>query len=634
MVKIERVGDKIWVEIPWHGDRGKAAAKAVMGGRWNPTKKVWVYPLDWQTCLDIRKYIIDPLCEEMELGPEMEKWAKAEKKRQGAIPEVSQMSVAELPRLKKNNPKLWEAVQSRPFQTVGIAFAAARRTLLLADDPGLGKTIQTIGSFEEAGVCGPILVIAPKTALHVTWPAEICRWTERDEYIIIGSDLKPAERAASLESVFEDCEADPTLRVWVMMTSHYVRMSCETDQYGNYVYDEKGIKNANYELPEVFAKPWAGVVIDESHRFIAGSTGNKKKWSQQKLGLGAIPVREDGMRIALSGTPMRGKPENLWGTLNWLRPKIYTGYWKWINRHFDVYEDPMGGSKTMGEMKSTKEFYDESSFVMMRREKGEVAKDLPPKSYGGEPLDPSDPASPIGVWLDMSPKQAKAYRSMAEQATVKLEGGTLLANGVLAEMTRLKQFASSHGAIIGEEQRFLPTMPSNKFEWILNFLDEHGISAKDPIGDNKVIIASQFTQLINTFADELNDMGLKTFVLTGETPDKRRAEIQEIFQTERGPDCTRIFLLNTIAGGTSITLDAADDVIIVDETFIPDDQLQVEDRAHRLSRIDHNVTIWYLRSRGTIEETIGRTTTEREAVCREIIDGSRGVNIAKKILGD
>lgn len=80
-------------------------------------------------------------------------------------------------------------------------------------------------------------------------------------------------------------------------------------------------------------------------------------------------------------------------------------------------------------------------------------------------------------------------------------------------------------------------------------------------------------------------------------------------------------LLNTKSGGVALTLDRADELVILDETFIPDDQEQVEDRIHRVSRI-HNVIVHYVRSKGTIEETIAKKVQKREELQKQILDGS------------
>ena len=82
----------------------------------------------------------------------------------------------------------------------------------------------------------------------------------------------------------------------------------------------------------------------------------------------------------------------------------------------------------------------------------------------------------------------------------------------------------------------------------------------------------------------------------------------------------------------SLTLDRADDIVILDETFIPDDQEQVEDRVHRVSR-DHNVTVHYVRSLGTIEERIAKLTFSRDSLQKQLLDGERGIEFARKIIG-
>lgn len=75
----------------------------------------------------------------------------------------------------------------------------------------------------------------------------------------------------------------------------------------------------------------------------------------------------------------------------------------------------------------------------------------------------------------------------------------------------------------------------------------------------------------------------------------------------------------------------ADDVVVCDQTWIPDDQEQVEDRAHRVSR-NHNVTVWNLASLGTIDEAVAVTNAAREDAIFSILEGQRGVAYVKEIL--
>lgn len=612
----------------------------IQGGRWHDEDaaakkygKHRSFPIHWQTCIGLRK-AADAAEQKLQIGENLWKWASEEKARQDTIPDVKSLDEVELVNLPKVNPKLFAAAQSRPFQTVGIAFGARNKQILIADEPGLGKTLQAIGAFQESMTTGPILVVAPKSAAAITWPHELERWSNGDKYGVIGAHLSASERVQALRYVESYCAKHPDERFWVITNVEYLRIKVQLNDYGNYAYEKgrKIIYPVAFALLEFFDIIWSGLVVDESHKYLAGSTGNKKKWSAQRLGLGAIDVAPNGIRMALSGTPMRGKKENLWGTLNFLRPELYTSYWKWIGRHFKEYEDPYGGTVTTDELKDKSEFYSEAAQVMIRRNKAQVVQDLPPKMYAGWPLDPEDPDSPVAVWLEMSPQQKKQYQEIIKMAATELKGGLLLTHGILSEITRLKQFANAPHIMNGGKPQPIPD-GSNKVQWIVNWLEERGMLDEDPGKDiGKVIIASQFTSWLDEFSIYLlHGLGkhIQHHKLTGATGEARRRQMQKEFQEEGGP---RIFLLNTAAGGVSLTLDAADDVIIVDQTTVPDDQEQVEDRAHRISRPDHQVTIWRLASLGSIEEAIARTTDSRESDVKSIIDNERGVEFMKKLL--
>jgi SNF2 family DNA or RNA helicase len=246
----------------------------------------------------------------------------------------------------------------------------------------------------------------------------------------------------------------------------------------------------------------------------------------------------------------------------------------------------------------------------------------------------------------MEPRQAKAYEEMTRDAVARLESGELTAIGVLAEMTRQKQFACSHGDVTrvltkipGNEQglkewsdTFKPGLPSNKWNWIVEFLDERGIAKPaDAWGDGKVVIGSWQTSLLNVLKAQLDRLHIPALIITGQTKNAERAVAKRKFQAKGGP---RVFLLNTYAGGVSLTLDAADDMIVLDETWVPDDQEQLEDRIHRISRGERRApaTYWYLRSRGTIDEHIAETTDTKDRIQKKLMDGRRGVDFAKQLL--
>ncbi|AKU45364.1 helicase [Mycobacterium phage Madruga] len=652
-------GKRAWVEFPYSDEYKDLLKERVSGIRWDAKAKLWHAPLDMDTLKDIHsvaKYFGEKLMVEAELAS----WIKKEKDRYANLIKPDDFSADTsqwLPRLRSERPALVAAMESQPHQIPGTAFMVGQRSVLLADDPGAGKTIQTLAAVAEKDVRGPILVVAPRSAVNVTWPEEIEKWLGKDEVIFrINGAMKPDERKITLRAILEHSKDRPHDRLWVLCGPNYLRIRADLDDYGNYERDAKGnkiIRTVNEGLADLFRIKWACVIVDESHQTLAGSTGNKKKQSAQRQGLGALELRDNALQIAISGTPFRGKTENLWGTLNWLYPDKYTSYWNWVRRHYGVYatDSRYGSGIGKGEVIiDEKRFYAELKPLMIRRTKAEIAPWLPAKKYGGTHLKVATgersysevPAGlqgndrdkwmlenfgPVAVWLPMSEKQSKQYDEITASAMLSIDemGETINVNGVLAEMTRMKQVANAClGSNPSARGGVSPILPSNKIEWIEDFLNDR-IAA-----GTKTIVASQFTGFIELLSNHLDKKKIKHYTLTGKTSDAERTYIRKHFQDE-GNNEEMVILLNTKAGGVSLTLDLADDVVICDQTWIPDDQQQVEDRAHRVSR-NHNVTIWYLASLGTLDEDIARTNAGREDAARSVLDQQRGVSYVRELI--
>ncbi|ATN89596.1 DNA helicase [Gordonia phage Bonum] len=611
--------------------------------------------LSLTNCKALRQAFGGPTGEDLWTSAGLEDWALDEIERLGNIENfASAKSDAELSdRFRAELPAVNRMV--RAYQRAGIAFLTHTRAALLADHPGLGKTLQTIGSMAEAGIVGDILVAAPSIAVATTWPDELAVWAPDEECIAIMGTGK------TRKTILDRLGPPPTdRRRWIiinleMMRSQWIppmpvtRPHKRTGKMGT--FKEPGWWDHKY--PQLHEREWSAFVIDESHRALICHSATPQSQTQVRAGAGMIPVREGGMKIALSGTPFRGKVENLWGTLNWLYPDKYHAYWTWAQQWFHVLGDVRANQEGRGpgnveiaglDETKAKLFYEDIAPIMLRRTKAEVYAELPPKLYAGTPLPYEDGTfdddSPIGHWLTMDAKQEKAYREISEEAETMLDSGILVASTFLAELTRMKQFAICHGDIEtfmkdGEEAyRFLPQMPSNKFAWLVEFLDSLGInkhSSMEPDEEEavrKVVVASQFTSILDMYERELAKLGIECLKVTGKVPQAQRKANKDRWQSVGGP---RVFLLNTQAGGVSLTLDAADDLVFLDETWIPDEQEQVEDRIHRVSRV-HQVTIHYLRTLGTIEENIAFTTGSRERLTKMLIDGQRGVKFAKSLL--
>lgn len=503
-----------------------------------------------------------------------------------------------------------------PFQKDGVSFLTQQQGGLLADQPGTGKTLQMIETVKNLVTKGDILVLAPMVAAHVSWPEELAKWTD-DEVIIIKGGKATKERLLS-----KVITSPPQGRRWIVA-------NFETARVRYFRGDPKTGTKPKYEehFKDLFQISLQALIIDESHLVLP--TDKTKLYKQTLVRRGIMMLgKKTSYRFAMSGTPFRGKLENLWGTLDFLSNSEIEAYWTWVNRWFitrpkEIYTKSRVVQQTeiLGLNPLLKEdFSKQLEPVMIRRKKLDVFPELPPKRYAG-----SVRHGVVGHWIDLTPKQKSFYKQMKELALTRLASGTLIAQGVLAELTRLKQFASVSGDVhhIQGEVAFTPALPSNKFDWFVDFLTERGIidqpEAKSQ-EDSKVVVASQFSQVLDLFEQTLLDKyDVSCWKITGEVSSAKRAEAVEDFQKESAGK--RIMLLNTKSGGVALTLDRADELVILDETFIPDDQEQVEDRIHRVSRI-HNVIMHYVRSKGTIEETIAKKVQKREELQKQILDGS------------
>lgn len=616
-VTAEKMGNRIhlWTpKVPWGDDdafeRLKTACKRVNGAYWSDSKKRWTYPLDYGTCLELRRVWGDQL----QIGKELWAWAKAERVRRADLFALGQRDRYDLTYVETFAPILAAAMANRKYQQVGAAWAAKAGFGLLGDDPGTGKTLQAMGAVIETGIEDVNLVVAPATAVRLTWLPEIRQWLPGDEVYTCHGTRAQRMRAIELALAGQG-------RRWLVVNPEMFEVPHDIVKKGVVV----GHRDVFYHD---LIQRWGSVIVDESHDCLITTTGKKEKQPYFRQGLGQLTVVDGGIRLAMSGTPFRGKLTNLWGTLNWLNPKRYTSYWRWIEAWFVWYEDPIHGHRVVEGLRPelAERFYEELDSVMLRRTKPEVAPELPAKFYAGRPLK-NQTNGAQGVWLPMSAPQKKAYAEMRKDASARLEGGVLLADGTLAEMTRLRQFAVSAGRM-DEKGLFHPALPSNKFDWVLNWLDQRDM--RNP-GDTKVIIASQFSEVLEMFDVELRKQGIETLMITGKVTGRRREEAKENFQSAGGP---RVMLLTITAGGVSLTLDAhCDDLIFLDETWIPDQQTQVEDRIHRVSRI-HQVTIWYVRSLGSIEHHIAISNLSLDDIQRYAMDGRRGINILRQFISD
>lgn len=645
-VAVERVGDRIFLvserPIKLRGVIPGAAFSTKGGPHWS-------LPLELPVCFALR----ERFGRELQVGPELRVWARETIDRDAALAALGKQGDAELRRVPEVSPVLAQAMAGRTYQRVAARFVAESASaggVLIADQPGLGKTLEALGGIIESAVPGPYLVITPKTAVETVWAREIPRWWPDTEVLTLpegkqkrNSMLRHASSYGPETFLVVHPEIIRVQSWWECKackkrTKYKAgprKLDCAEETGDPWTHNPQDAKRIDeHEFPQIFGVGWGAAVADESDRILLRRPGTM---TLVRNGAELLQVRDDGLKIAMSGTPFRSRPHLLWGTLNWLRPREYPAFWRWAEMFYEM-QDGWAGSKKVGTLREDRRTMLNQALngIMLRRTKKEVAKDLPAKTYIGAPLDASDPSSPVGVWLPMTGAQKALYDKMERESSVVLAGGTLNAIGELAEMTRLKQFATSCGKLVpvpGKNPRYEPILPSNKLDYVLEKLDEMGYP-DDP--ETKVVIASQFTSVLSMFGRVLmGKFGDKNVVtITGDITPRRRTEAVDAFNQEAGfPGHfnPHIMLLQTKSGGVALTFDFAEHTFIVDETWTPDDQEQVEDRTHRVSR-PRPVFYHYLRSLDTIEVDIAVVNAELALGSHEVLDGRRGLEFARQVM--
>lgn len=285
----------------------------------------------------------------------------------------------------------------RPYQKKGIQFLKNRKAALLADQPGLGKTIQAICAVKESRDFR-ILVLCPKIMLD-TWGQEIQKWHSGSVVVyVLGS---PQQKAEIIKREF----------LSEIATTKY------------FITNWESIIQQKTNIDRVH---WDVIIADEAHRI-------KNRKTKTAKCLKKIKTRK---KYALSGTPFTNKPEELWSLLNWLAPKNWSSYWKFFETYLEYQNTPWGKQITGLKSGGTTLKKDIQPLVL-RRLKSHVLKELPPKSYQH-------------MWSMISPLQHKLYMQLRKEFLAEYHDTTVQAPGVLAQLIRFRQLVISP-RLLGEE---------------------------------------------------------------------------------------------------------------------------------------------------------------------------------------
>lgn len=585
--ELNEKGDRIEVHFHWD-PQVKDAVKSIPGARFVPREKggpFWQLPRDLTTARLLRERIGRGL----ELGEGIKEWGREAVRDQRKLMAIALRDDAPLEELKITSKLPTLAKWLRPYQRADVAFFGTTSALNL-NEPRLGKTAETIALAYEADLeGGPQLVVAPQKALETVWRMEIERWTD-DKVFTFSGDTPKADRDLMRKSVSKMGKRSEPF--WLVTTADMIRR----------------------ELPMFTEFEWNTFTVDEYHKTgMLRSVGNNDPKKNSKFILAVRQIKAK-RRYAMSGTPIGGRAIKLWNGLNFIAPEVFTAKWTWANQWLDVAEDdrghPIPGSIAQGR---EDDFQKAHQQYIVRRQRVEVLPQLPPKLL-------------VPVWCDMSTKQRKQYNSFAEDLEIRIDEHRVRAANVLVEYTRLKQFANAYCdlEVTGEDEegnikyKVIPTFDSGKLPFLLERLAEDGIDSEQPVGTTQAIVASQFREYIEMVSRYLTDRGISNILLSGKTSKKESERAQRAFKSGNDNEGLRVCCMVTTMG-VGLTLDNVTTVHLMDETWIPDDQEQLSDRAINTT-LNHQVSVLTYRSRGTLEEDIYKVNLERAWTNRDVLD--------------
>ncbi len=426
----------------------------------------------------------------------------------------------------------------RPYQRKGVDWLLFLRQAgmgaMLADDMGLGKTLQSIACIE-----GRTLVVCPTSVLQ-SWADQI-------------NEFRPSLKVSLYHG------GGRALGEGVTLTSY-------------------GILRIDQD--KLAAVHWDTVILDETQVI---------KNPDSQIAKAAHRLRGE-FRVALSGTPVENRLDDLWSQFQFLNPGLL---WK-----RSEFTQRFGEAMRSGNPRKLDKLRQRIRPFLLRRKKTDVAPELPPRTE-------------VTLHCDLSDEETSLYKAIVasskQEVLEKLEtSGSVFA--ALEMLLRLRQ-ACCHPFLVPGSG--LPAdFGSAKLSLLMESLEE-----SLDLG-HRALIFSQWTSLLDLVEKRLKEKNVTFSRLDGTT--RNRDQVVSAFQKDDGP---AVMLLSLKAGGVGITLTAADHIYILDPWWNPAAEDQAADRAHRIGQ-QNPVFIHRLVARNTVEDKILQLQKSKRGLAEGLLSQS------------
>jgi len=537
-----------------------------IGGRWDGIEKAWTVAFTSSNL----EYLIDNL-DEPSLDPNIEQRLLRQTEKEARLEKLREMSKRDV-KVNLRVPGLKPSCHLYNYQKLGVAYALTNgEGTLIADDMGLGKTLLAIAAAlirKAKGLAKNCLVITP-ASLKFNWPLEIEKFTD-EKYVVV--DGSPDERIAqwkrtdvfftivNYELLLEDLFGGRDFKA--KEDDSEATIARKQDLKAKAEFRKKMLADVRQRVFDI-------IVTDEAQALRSHS-------SRRSINVKSLRSR---FRLALSGSPMVGRLEELHSVMEFVYPGLLESRTRFLQKHAET--DFWGRITGYKDIETVRQ---RIAHCFIRRLKKDVLHDLPDKIYENR----------IVV---LSPSEMATYKALASKGhdvTKDVEA--------MVAVIRCKQFCD-HPELINE------TGTSSKLESLREVLEEVVIE-----NGHKVLVFSQYKQMVNLLVRLFDKMNLRYLRIDGDTPKQARADFQKQFNEDQNLD----IMIGTEAMSAGLNFTSADFVINYDDNWAPAIMDQRSDRAHRIGQ-KNVVTVVGFICKDTIEERIRAVLYGKSVITAETL---------------
>ena len=445
------------------------------------------------------------------------------------------------------------------FQKDGIKFGIERKgRILLADEMGVGKTVQAIGIALMYKEEWPVLIICP-SSLKFVWRDEILKWIPD-----INDDKINIQIFKSSKDYFK-CG----VKIYIMSYDLTVKL-------------EDKITEKNFKF----------IIADEAH-YMKSPDAKRTKC--------LMPIIKRSKRVILmTGTPILAKPVELYPLLTMLRPDLFHNFKEFGNRYCDPKRNFFGMDWTGSS--NPKELNYILRHIMIRRLKKEVMNQLPPKKRQK-------------VEIQTDPKVIKQIQAINLSSEKIIEKINELNNSQInpnpANYVNPEKPEDNNENLLNLFNKVYNLSAEAKISGVKEYIHY--------LIDNKCkfLIFAHHMKMLDGIEEEVKKLKVDYIRIDGKVKLEKRQEY--VYKYQHDETCL-VAILSITACYTGITLTAASTVVFSELHMTPAVMIQAEDRAHRIGQEHECVNIHYLYGPDTIDEVLFRMLNQKQNIFSNTLD--------------